>query len=423
MTISSPVFVAVKCDPDVADNFASEDLILKQEPKEEPDKHLTCISSHLYYSEQSQHYNVNHKTNLFVQNTYSSHSPAVPIFPTTVNGKFPSKVHAEKPQQSKKPCRTMEDGKSEDLVCILCGKSFKSLKNLKRHVNVHGCERSFGCSHCSWAFKTKYALERHTQFVHVTDKPFKCELCDASFWQEVSLKKHVAQHVNDKPFLCVECNISFPHISSYNKHLAFHAPKQKHKYKCEFCDKILQTKYNHERHIMFKHSKNAIPLTCMLCDIKFSSRSSLKRHISLHMNEKFPCKACDKKFTWYNLKVHNNRYIKSGRSCAGNMVMDQNESSVAAQVMLLLNIYKLNCWDNSLGSTTPKVHITFLPPLLSASCPPPPFRASSHPLHISISSCPSLSLLALILPFTTQVPDPYLNIGTWYTLYHSRPDF
>nr|CAD7434725.1 unnamed protein product [Timema monikensis] len=270
MTITSPVFVAVKCDPDVADSFASEDLILKQEPKEEPDKHLTCISSHLYYSEQPQHYNLNHKTNLFVPNTYSNHSPALPLFPVTVNDNFPPKVHAEKPQQSKRARR--------------------------------------------------------------------CELCDDSFWQEVTLKKHVEHHVNDKPFLCVECNISFPHMSSYNKHLTFHAPKPKHKYKCEFCEKILQTKYNHERHIMFKHSKDAIPLTCMLCDIKFSSRSSLKRHISLHMNEKFPCKACDKKFTWYNLKVHNNRYIKSGRSCAGNMVMDQNESSVAAQVMLLFNM-------------------------------------------------------------------------------------
>nr|CAD7575369.1 unnamed protein product [Timema californicum] len=173
MTITSPVFVAVKCDPDVADNFASEDLILKQELKEEPDKHLTCISSHLYYSEPPQHYNVNHKTNLFVQNTYSNHSPALPIFPVAANDTFPPKVHAEKPQQNKRAFRTTEEGESEDLVCILCGKNFKSLKNLKRHVNVHGCERTFGCSQCSWAFKTKYALERHTQSVHVADRPFK----------------------------------------------------------------------------------------------------------------------------------------------------------------------------------------------------------------------------------------------------------
>nr|CAD7575370.1 unnamed protein product [Timema californicum] len=176
----------------------------------------------------------------------------------------------------------------------------------------------------------------------------RCELCDDSFWQEVTLKKHVAQHVNDKPFLCVECNISFPHMSSYNKHLTFHAPKPKHKYKCEFCEKILQTKYNHERHIMFKHSKDAIPLTCMLCDIKFSSRGSLKRHISLHMNEKFPCKACDKKFTWYNLKVHNNRYIKSGRSCAGNTVLDQNESSVAAQLANALVVLSSTAEDGEI---------------------------------------------------------------------------
>ena len=51
-------------------------------------------------------------------------------------------------------------------------------------------------------------------------KPFKCNICDASFSEKGSLNKHVASvHEGKKPFQCTICDAKFGARGTLNSHV------------------------------------------------------------------------------------------------------------------------------------------------------------------------------------------------------------
>ena len=73
-----------------------------------------------------------------------------------------------------------------------------------------------------------------TTFKHSDEgkKPFKCDICNANFWQNVNLNTHVATvHEGMKPFQCDICNANFGKKSNLNSHIA-RAHERKKLLKC-----------------------------------------------------------------------------------------------------------------------------------------------------------------------------------------------
>ena len=87
---------------------------------------------------------------------------------------------------------------------------------------------------CSCAKKCN--MNRHIKMVHEEKKPFKCELCDKSFFQKVDRKKHVESiHEGKKPFKCELCDKSFSQKGSRKIHVeSVHEGKKP--FQCEICD-------------------------------------------------------------------------------------------------------------------------------------------------------------------------------------------
>ena len=57
--------------------------------------------------------------------------------------------------------------------------------------------------------------------VHEGKKPFKCNLCDASFAEKCNLKKHVSTvHEGKKPFKCDICKADFTSKQIMNTHIS-----------------------------------------------------------------------------------------------------------------------------------------------------------------------------------------------------------
>ena len=134
--------------------------------------------------------------------------------------------------------------------CKICGKTFKSVFFLKKHISgVHEGEKPPLCPSCGKSFETKESLKRHEERIHENKKPHKCSLCDGYYGDKSELRAHIQGVHGEKKHACSLCKKRFTAIGGLN------------------------------RHIRLVHEKSTAQ-TCHLCHKTFSSMWSLKYHIS-----------------------------------------------------------------------------------------------------------------------------------------------
>ena len=75
------------------------------------------------------------------------------------------------------------------------------------------------CSHCDFACVNQKFLKRHLSLVHSDKKPFKCESCSKTFWQEINLNSHINKSHQKKVFICDVCAAGFSSESNLKHHL------------------------------------------------------------------------------------------------------------------------------------------------------------------------------------------------------------
>ncbi|KAH3855312.1 zinc finger protein 774-like [Dreissena polymorpha] len=102
-------------------------------------------------------------------------------------------------------------------TCEVCDETYSDFGSFDTHgVKVH---RRFLCSYCGKAFTSRPNRERHVRY-HTGEKPYRCDICPASFFRGDDLKYHrTTKHVDVKPFLCGVCQTSFCFPKELEKHL------------------------------------------------------------------------------------------------------------------------------------------------------------------------------------------------------------
>ncbi|EHB11780.1 Myc-associated zinc finger protein [Heterocephalus glaber] len=125
-------------------------------------------------------------------------------------------------------------------ACEMCAKAFCDVYHLNRHKLSHSEEKTYQCSVCQQCFKLKermsYHVCSHDRTVH---KPLNCSHCGKSFSRPNHLNTHVRQvHSTERPFKCEKCEAAFATKDWLWAHTVRHE-----KVPCHVCGKMLSSAY------------------------------------------------------------------------------------------------------------------------------------------------------------------------------------
>ncbi|XP_063073051.1 zinc finger and SCAN domain-containing protein 12-like [Engraulis encrasicolus] len=178
--------------------------------------------------------------------------------------------------------------------CEQCGKYFKRVKFLKRHMVIHTGEKPYSCNRCGRRFPTEEHLESHKQLMHTEERSYRCTHCGKLFAKPRNLELHLHTHTGEKPYKCTQCDKSFSQPGNLKMHQFTHMEEKK-PLRCDECGKRFVHPGGLTRHQLI-HKKEK-PHRCDQCDMRFTLPTHLKRHMLVHSEEKgHRCKECGKAF-------------------------------------------------------------------------------------------------------------------------------
>ena len=130
------------------------------------------------------------------------------------------------------------EGEYFTVACSICGKTFKTQKQLDKHmirhqnstILVNGVlvpaeeKKTYECPKCGKQFTRESAYEQHLQ-LHEGNAPLKCKYCGKVFIRESLYERHVLRHENNRDFdyECAVCGKGFNRLGSYKKHMQEHS--------------------------------------------------------------------------------------------------------------------------------------------------------------------------------------------------------
>ncbi|XP_025203279.1 zinc finger protein 585A-like [Melanaphis sacchari] len=163
--------------------------------------------------------------------------------------------------------------------CGLCGKKWRTVTELKSHIQSHSSIRPYVCEICGQAYKMKKALDVHIG-MHNGIHPFTCEYCNKSFTQKVGLQKHIPIHTGYTRFQCDLCGKRFIHQKSFHIHTMTHTG-EKH-VKCSECGLAVLSQSHLKRHLRVHTGER--PYACPICGKRFAEKYNMNAHVHIHEN-------------------------------------------------------------------------------------------------------------------------------------------
>ncbi|KAL0961835.1 hypothetical protein UPYG_G00332290 [Umbra pygmaea] len=164
--------------------------------------------------------------------------------------------------------------------CQDCGKAFKQVSLLWTHLTVHTGERKYSCPQCDKQYASKSYLALHLR-THSGERPFKCTVCGKDFADKSYLKTHLRIHSNEKNYLCGICGRKF--MSRFNRsgsltyHMRTHTHRHLKPYSCEKCGKSFYEQSHVKVHM--KTHREEKPYPCPHCLFGFTRKAHLTKHL------------------------------------------------------------------------------------------------------------------------------------------------
>lgn len=130
-----------------------------------------------------------------------------------------SQVHSAEKQTNSEQCSDLQEKRFR---CTDCDYATTTTTHLKLHIRRHHTgEKPYVCEICGNSFLTSHDLKKH-HYLHTGEKPYKCLICPKTFRVSSKLTKHKRVHTGERPFKCPECGKGFTQEYNLSVHKRIH---------------------------------------------------------------------------------------------------------------------------------------------------------------------------------------------------------
>lgn len=138
--------------------------------------------------------------------------------------------------------------------CLYCGKAFRLIQQKVVHTRIHTNDKPFKCNKCNRNFSQYTCLKRHENVCY-DSKNFVCDICNKRFRNKFNISQHMKVHI--RRYKCPECGVTCSTNAGLKVHILYLHSTDRPEV-CILCDKRFVNKNQLDKHYRCKSHKNNV---------------------------------------------------------------------------------------------------------------------------------------------------------------------